>query len=78
MTEAEIRRIAEAVAAQIHSSCPAGWNAADVATLREFAAALRSAKKTVATGALSLIVLAFGAIVAAGMVAWVRDVVAGR
>jgi hypothetical protein len=42
------------------------------------AAALRSAKKTVATGALSLIVLAFGAIVAAGMVAWVRDVVTGR
>lgn len=75
MTEHEITRISDAVAARLHQSCPAGWAAEDVATLREFAGALRSAKKTALAGAVGLFMVALGTLLTLGVVSWVREAI---
>lgn len=69
----DLDALADAIATRLHASCPAGWSAEDVATLREFAAALRQAKSTALRSMTGILVVGVLSMVVAGFVQWLRQ-----
>jgi hypothetical protein len=72
MPDIDYDRLGEEIAKHLHANCPFGWEAEDVATLREFAQAIRKAKGSAVAVSVWVLISAGATVFVLGIVEWIK------